>query len=43
MKKISIILGLMALVSLGSCARRACPAYDSHLQQKQPVSAEQLA
>jgi hypothetical protein len=43
MKKIGIILGLMALVSLGSCARRACPAYDSQLQQKQPVSTEQLA
>ncbi|WP_460673474.1 hypothetical protein [Larkinella ripae] len=43
MKKISIILGLMAVVSLGSCARRACPAYDSQLQKKQPVPTEQVA
>ncbi|WP_460667165.1 hypothetical protein [Larkinella knui] len=43
MKKISIILGMIALVSLGSCARRACPAYDSQLQPKQPVSTVQRA
>ncbi|MGA0560402.1 hypothetical protein ACO2Q8_27305 [Larkinella sp. VNQ87] len=43
MKKVSVILGLIALVSLGSCARRACPAYDSQLQPKQPAAVEQVA
>ncbi|WP_265993351.1 hypothetical protein [Larkinella insperata] len=43
MKKISIVLGLVALVSLGSCARRSCPAYDSQLQPKHPAPVKQVA
>ncbi|MFC5410927.1 hypothetical protein ACFPMF_16525 [Larkinella bovis] len=43
MKKIGIVFGMALLVSLGSCARRACPAYDSQLQPKQPAPVEQVA
>jgi len=37
MKKITLLVSLVALVSLGSCARRSCPAYESNVTKKQPA------
>lgn len=37
MKKILVVLGVLTVASLGSCARKVCPAYDSHRVTKQPA------
>ncbi|WP_266361983.1 hypothetical protein [Tellurirhabdus rosea] len=37
MKKIVFLLGVLTVASLGSCARKGCPAYDSYNVKKSPA------